>query len=343
MKAATISRIRSPEGVHGGVLHHVPDCHQVPHRAAARRGLIAVALIGSMAVGAAAQPTSENSHAPSNADQGYGKPQGEAPVALISVIERDIKRIAKALEAQNADENSREEKNRLQQNLDAQKKMANWAGKMFWVGISESAITLLGIILVGFTLRATKRAALAAEDAVIETRRIGEAQVRAYVDIDKAAVTFRYDFVPGEAFPLIAISAKNSGQSPARDFVWRPTVQYFSGNQRRQRGLGDAWAEAPGASLPANSTFESRVLVTDMGMARFAKTDISPSGDVLIRVRIEFSYMDVFDKTVAGDAYFSGITARVKDVIQQNEWYPVSLERLPIPRDWDDAQHFQNQ
>jgi hypothetical protein len=80
-----------------------------------------------------------------------------------------------------------------------------------------------------------------------------------------------------------------------------------------------------------------------MGMVRFAKTNISPTGDVLVRVRIEFSYRDVFDKAINESAYFSGSTFRVPGEQPPNRWHIVILNRLPTVPDWDNTQGFHDQ
>jgi hypothetical protein len=97
--------------------------------------------------------------------------------------------------------------------------------------------------------------------SINETRRIGEAQIRAYVDIRDAAVILIG--MPGilnsqqrqDVQPIVRITAKNTGQSPARNFVWNPTVQYFSisnlGHETKSKigELGGNWRELLGAGI----------------------------------------------------------------------------------------------
>jgi hypothetical protein len=322
----------------------MPNRFRAPYRAIARRGLIAVALtigLGLMTAGSAQpqQRTDTNGNAQQTQIQIAPQPKPVVP----SVIQNDIDRIAHALEAANNKQPTTDEKQRTERDLEAEENIAKWGMWLVFVGGFEALITAAGVFLVWRTLRASWAAAAAAEKAVTETRRIGEAQVRAYLSIQTVRVQFRNDWLPGEAFPSVEIGASNSGQSPARYFLWRPTIQYISGTERRQRGLGMVWAEAPGASIPTNETYPSRVLIPDMGIVRFAATGISPSGDVLVRVRIEFSYTDVFDQTITGEAYFAGFTRWEGENHPKNNWRPINLDSLPAIRDWDSTEHFHNQ
>lgn len=91
------------------------------------------------------------------------------------------------------------ERERQQQNeerdLYAQEEMAFWAKGMFWATVAAVILTLAALIAIIRTLHHTRRAAdaahemageaklatAAARESVLETRRMGEAQVRAYM------------------------------------------------------------------------------------------------------------------------------------------------------------------
>ena len=66
-------------------------------------------------------------------------------------------------------------------------------------------VGLAGLMLVGLTLKATR-------DAVAETRRVGEAQARAYVYAKNAELRHEY------ASTKVKLYCANTGQSPARYF-----------------------------------------------------------------------------------------------------------------------------
>ena len=260
-------------------------------------------------------------------------PEPKPQPSDLAAIKDQIQSIVAALQAANNKTESPEEKDRANRDLAAQEQIAAWAPAVFWVALAELIVTSAGVVIVWMTLQA-------AWEDISESRRIGQAQVRAYVSIKAVVVDFMTDFVPGLAVARINIVAKNHGQSPARNFVWRPTLQFISGNQLRQRGIGETWVGIPGASISAGDPFEDRFVNTDMEMVAFSRTNISPSGDVLVRAMIEFSYVDVFDKMTTEVVYFSGITARTPPA---NVWRFATLTPLPTPRDWSETGNFQNQ
>ena len=103
-----------------------------------------------------------------------------------------------------------------------------------------------------------------------ETRRLGEAQVRAYVDIRAATVVFLQmteGAVPlADVQPLVRITAKNTGQSPARNFVWHPTVHYCSFStpiRNLYRRLGGNWREIAGIGIPVGEEHSGGAMVTN--------------------------------------------------------------------------------
>lgn len=122
----------------------------------------------------------------------------------------DIRRIAAALEAANAHPNANAEEQRAKDNLKAQQDMAKWARIMLFIAGTEIAITALGVVLVGFTLSAARRSAIAAEKSVKVTRNIGRAQSRAYLSAEGA------DMYTQALSGRITIHIKNTGDTPAQ-------------------------------------------------------------------------------------------------------------------------------
>lgn len=105
---------------------------------------------------------------------------------------------------------------RAEQDLDAQREMANWAEGMLWatlfVGGATIFITALGAFWVKRTLDQTKEAVRVADDAVVVSREIGQAQARAYISITDPKLI---DFEIGKK-PKIGLPFKNTGQTPAK-------------------------------------------------------------------------------------------------------------------------------
>jgi hypothetical protein len=138
-----------------------------------------------------------------------------APIA----IQNDLRRIAVALETANTANESPEEKKNVADNLRYQQRMATSAERMFWVGLFESAITLLGVILVGLTLRATrqavreaKRAADAAEETLKEARESSDQELRAYISVEPHGV----NQMIASANAKGQVTVRNVGKIPAQ-------------------------------------------------------------------------------------------------------------------------------
>jgi hypothetical protein len=137
--------------------------------------------------------------------------------------------------------------------------------KTFWQRTTEdpAAFFTLWVAAFTFVLAASTIALwietrLSSKRQVIETRRIGEAQVRAYVDIAAASVVFaslaQGVAPPVDVQPFVNITAKNYGQSPARNFVWNPTIECFGMGQQTKsiaRELGANWREIRGVGISA--------------------------------------------------------------------------------------------
>jgi len=101
------------------------------------------------------------------------------------------------------------EHERGERDLGAQRDMAQWTWWLLvasWLGLG---ITLAGVIYVALTLQATRDAVAAANRTADEAKRIGEAQVRAYLSCVSAR--FKID----RHCLYIFINLRNYGQSPS--------------------------------------------------------------------------------------------------------------------------------
>lgn len=110
------------------------------------------------------------------------------------------------------------ENQRAEKDLAAQQNMAQYAKWLLALTTLATAITFFGVWYVRRTLIETKEAVRAADDAVIVTRDIGQAQARAYVDIDRAEVT---GFAKNRRVRFY-VTFKNTGTTPAKHFSIRP-------------------------------------------------------------------------------------------------------------------------
>jgi len=138
------------------------------------------------------------------------EPKPEPITPPIILIQNDINRIAKALEAANAHPNAATEEQQARDNLQAQRDIDKWAWIMIWIAGGETAVTLIGVILVGFTLAATRRAANAAIETVKHMRENAWTELRAYVGHEPGGVRF-------DSGGPVRYYQKNFGRTPAKD------------------------------------------------------------------------------------------------------------------------------
>lgn len=192
------------------------------------------------------------------------------------------------------------------------------------------AIFTLALVFVGgWQARRLRQTVQATESAIAETRRIGEAQVRAYVHIKNAGVDFIMFGVPS---PLVTFIASNSGQSPARNFLWNITLQYP--NENIESILNPNWLNGIGYDVAANSDAPSEAaLISKMG------TQLIPTGTVItvIRLKIEYRFTDVFGENWFGETYFAGtmsLTLTPAEGIPSGRWV-AKISQMPKPNDWD--------
>ena len=182
--------------------------------------LPSIAVIGlAVAVSAAyAQPVSDDPGSQPSTSQTQTKPPDNETPRILGPIERGVDRITGALETLKPEPKSAREDERAERDLNAQEGMAYWAKWMFWSAGASVVLTGIGVLLIAGTLVYTKRAAIAAADAVRVTRDLGEAQIRAYLHCKSAKYS-----LGKEAISAILV-IENTGQSPASDVSIRGTV-----------------------------------------------------------------------------------------------------------------------
>jgi hypothetical protein len=190
-----------------------------------------------------------------------------------------------------------------------------------WWEYSGAWVALFTVILTASTAllwRVTRQ-------AVSETRRIGESQVRAYVTIKSAAIYFSGE----DGMPWVDIIASNNGQSPARSFAWRPQIRFYAD---LEKGTGDrpesgSWWEKPGIDVAANGETEPHGLmfvVPDIMVGRYVAQCKSKPERVAVAVCIDFSYLDVFGRRFTEAAYFAGVAERGDPEENKREIFPAN-------------------
>jgi hypothetical protein len=203
-----------------------------------------------------------------------------------------------------------------------------------WVAFFTLALTLSTVGLWFATIHAAERADAASLRQVLETRRIGQAQVRAYVSLVNVGVAFA-SWVPDDVVAQVQVTPKNDGQSPARGFVWRPTLRFYGEGKRRSRG-SSLWVSQGGVTVPANSPGRpDSLLMGDMRAFQFARGH----ENITINLRIEFQYVDVFDNLIREETYFVGHTSVVRDQNGRPIWAGAALTSMPPMESWDAPFH----
>lgn len=174
-----------------------------------------------------------------------------------------------------------------------------------------------------------------------ETRRIGEAQVRAYVSIKSAGIAF---WGPWEN-PIVVFVPFNTGQSPATNFIWNITIQYTSGHDKQTHSFIENWLSNTSVNdIPAAQTAPPQRAMIPLPLKNFREilAKSAPRGvigtGVVVRVRIDFRFTDVFERDWFGECYFVGLgplAAPAPDVGVEMPKEMTALEPSGKPRDWD--------
>jgi hypothetical protein len=175
-----------------------------------------------------AQPSPERNagaHQPMNgpeagakaADAGQEDAGGEAPQSALAAIEKAINALSSEVtHAIVGHAETAEEQQDAKADLKAQQEMALWALCVAAISGGQLVLTLVGIILLWKTLRATRdavteaeKATTAANAAVDVTKRSAENQLRAYVFAESATL---HDM---DSPPHFIINLHNTGATPA--------------------------------------------------------------------------------------------------------------------------------
>ena len=170
------------------------------------------------------------------------------------------------------------------QDLAMQTNMALAAWGVLVVSAGTGAASL---VLIYSTLKAAQRSALAAEDTVRETRRIGEAQTRSYLTVKSAEMTVAQGTIRVDYY------FRNSGQTPARDirtFV-RTEVQRFEDDGWQPR-YHSKWQYKARSDVPSQESRDGYIITEQLPVSLLSDL-VEKNYRVIVQVR--FVYKDVFD------------------------------------------------
>ena len=184
--------------------------------------------------------------------------------------------------------------------LRAQQAMADAAWAMFWATSVGVAVGISSLALLLLTVRYTKQAAdaavqavsearegtSAAREAVSETRRIGEVQARAYIDVKVTNVTF----LATPQRVTWTVDALNSGATPARN------VRMEMGVDRAAGDFNPAWTiSVVGPDAGSSSQAAGQPLKMD-GSTHLTEDEVRRirALELIVWVHGRIEYQDVF-------------------------------------------------
>lgn len=197
-------------------------------------------------------------------------------------------------------------------------------------------LTGIGIWFIRRTLLATENAVTeaasatdAARDAVAETSRIGEAQVRAYVSVIGAKFSWIGDREYGLPNISTAISINNSGSTPAKSVVYHLGSKVISYHDLYRFTCPDPPHLSPMATIPGGITRTETLPVFDIAntLRNYEEKHDLVGMDTKVRdapVLIMWGtviYTDVFDKSFRSDFAFyinpyDGMTDQPLNVVE---------------------------
>jgi hypothetical protein len=203
-----------------------------------------IAAIGIVLAGAVhGQPVGDDPGSQTRSDKAQDKPKTDQLPSVLEAIQHEIERFTRALEANVDKPKPPEEEDRAKRDLAAQEGMAYWAKWMFWAALASIILTTAGIFLIWRTLIYTRRAAIAAAEAVVEAKDAtkaailgakaaqdavavasdtAERQLRAYITIESGGIVLRSS---ENGFVISATARlKNTGQTPGYDLRTSATV-----------------------------------------------------------------------------------------------------------------------
>lgn len=206
---------------------------------------------------------------------------------------------------------------RQEQDLEAQKEMSKWALMMFFASAVGVGVTAFGVFVVAQTLVATREAVSAANRTADEAKRIGEAQVRAYMSISNVSIIFVTD--DGKSVPIVQMKIENSGNSPARNFEMHMQIAYqtifFDGSIAQEVFL---MPENWGPFVPKDErsfSFGFRDGPLGQKYIEEMQTRGWPLG---VHVTINTGFVDVFDTTIKDSQTFTALYGTLNEIYQQS-------------------------
>jgi len=192
-----------------------------------------IATIGlALAATAYAQPVGDDAGEKAGTEEAQSPPAENAEPTERPTIHDLIERIATALDSDDDEAEAKRQREQAARDLQAQEDMAKWAKYMLWATCAGVAVTFAGVVLVYFTLRYTRAAAIHAQSAAdaawqtvsearsatVTTRRAATSvnsntmrELRAYISVEPAGIIKQ----TGSNETLGHVIVRNVGKLPA--------------------------------------------------------------------------------------------------------------------------------
>ena len=204
------------------------------------------------------------------------------------------------------------ESQRAEYDLNAQRDMAEWA---FWLLIISSAqmpIGILGLVALFFTLRQGKAGLEKARDSNVIAKKVGEAQVTAYVRAEVLEVRFPSASL---AIPHVLVKVSNLGNSPAYYVHCNLIFQYYWGetnfpDQGRTQEETEHDIGILVGDIPAQGNITARLAVGRQAHLTAEELEVLQRGRLGFDVRLEYTFRNVFDEDVSDWTKFMNGFAR---------------------------------
>jgi hypothetical protein len=227
-----------------------------------RYWLSLIAVVGLISAVGAQQAHETQGKAPRSA-VARQTPQTQPQPTVPLTLQNSVDGIRAALEAANKKQDTSEEKRKSEEDRQAQLSMARSAQQMFYVGLAETIITFIGVMLVLATLLYTKQAAEAARDAVGEAKRAADLanaeltqsgeqakrELRAYISVEPLGVSQ----LIGRHLFAGTVLIKNVGKIPASNIYVRGRVDLSP--------TSDFAAFSPDNDIPTKQTIQPGVSI----------------------------------------------------------------------------------
>jgi hypothetical protein len=242
------------------------------------------------------QSNSVNQHANHGraSNQHRHQPSADSkPLALI-LIQNQIERVARALEAANSKPQPRDDNG--QRSAEAEEWGSKWAFGMLIIALLETVVTGVGGFLVYRTLLHTRRAANATADQVVVARDTAQRELRAWVDIEIeiGEEGFRSDSIGNSSLDF-RFNCRNVGPTPAIGVRLFATVVQTNDAKNEISQLRDSMAKGA-RTAETQPIFPTTVRIMPMGFgwgpSVFAQPIMASNCPIF---KVGLSYSTIFD------------------------------------------------